>query len=240
MSELRDLATCYVQRFGARVGLDIRTRRPPEPRRQQLIERNGIGLVLDVGAHFGEYAHALREHGYCGRIVSFEPERANFEQLSARAAHDPAWEVERFALSDTDGDAELGVADVFSSLLPANDRLTAVFERARAQMHQTVPLRRLDELERYAEEVQSTPTLIKLDVQGNELRALRGAEGLLEHIRMAEVELSVVPLYEGQPTMFDVMEFLDSHGFELVDLEPIGRDRNTGQFMQFDGIFVRR
>jgi FkbM family methyltransferase len=240
MSELRDLVTRNVQRFGARAGLDIRTSRPPEPRRQRLLERERIDLVLDVGAHIGEYGSALRQSGYRGRIVSFEPERSNFARLAEHTAADPAWEIEQFALSDTDGEAELGVADVFSSLLPANDRLTSVFTRAEPETQQTVALRRLDGIERLARDIAAARTLIKLDVQGHELSALRGAELALSQVRMVEVELSVVALYEGQPMMLEVMQYLDSRGFELVDLEPIGRDRNTGQFMQFDGIFVRR
>lgn len=240
MSELRDFATRSVQRFGARAGLDIRSRRPPEPRRQRLLEKERIDLVLDVGAHIGEYGSALRENGYRGRIVSFEPEASNFARLAERTAADAAWEIERFALSDADGQAELGVADVFSSLLPANDRLTSVFSRAKPESRQTVELRRLDGVERLARDVEASRTLVKLDVQGHELSALRGAEHVLSHVRMVEVELSVVALYEGQSMMLEVMQYLDAHGFELADLEPIGRDRHTGQFMQFDGIFVRR
>ena len=44
---------------------------------------------------------------------------------------------------------------------------------------------------------------------------LRGAEVVLSGVRMVEVELSVVALYEGQPMMFEVMQYLDSNGFEL-------------------------
>jgi FkbM family methyltransferase len=228
-----------VQRAGARVGLDVRTHRPPEPRRQRLLAEHGIGLVLDVGAHVGEYASRLREGGYSGQIVSFEPERGNHDALVAKAAGDPAWEVERLALSSAEGEAELGVADVFSSLLEANDQLVGVFERAQPKTTQTVPLRRLDDLEAHASRL-DTPTLMKIDVQGHELEVLRGAQASLARIRMVEVELSVVALYEGQAMMLELMVELDRHGFRLVDLEPIGRDRKTGQFMQFDGIFVRQ
>lgn len=238
MSQARDKLVARVQRAGARVGLDVRTHRPPEPRRQRLLEEHGIGLVLDVGAHVGEYAARLRENGYRGRIVSFEPERGNHDALAAKAAADPAWDVERLALSSSEGEAELGVADVFSSLLEANEQLVGVFERAQAQTKQTVALRRLDDLEPYATQL-DTPTLLKIDVQGHELEVLRGAQASLARIRMVEVELSVVALYEGQAMMLELMVELDRHGFRLVDLEPIGRDRRSGQFMQFDGIFVR-
>lgn len=55
----------------------------------------------------------------------------------------------------------------------------------------------------------------KLDTQGSELDILRGAEGLLRHIRVLEIEVEFNPIYVGQPLFGDVDSFLRDRGFVL-------------------------
>jgi hypothetical protein len=83
-------------------------------------------------------------------------------------------------------------------------------------------------------------TLLKLDVQGYELRVLTGAAGMLGDVGIVETELSVVSLYAGQPLLADILRALEDEGFALHALEPILRDWRTGELLQFDGLFVRR
>lgn len=59
------------------MGLDLRLYNPAESdmaRLGQLLKHHAIDLVLDVGANTGQYAHYLRESGYAGKIISFEPQ----------------------------------------------------------------------------------------------------------------------------------------------------------------------
>src|SRR6185312_9362363 len=56
-----------------------------------LLSRLEIDCVIDVGAHDGEFARFLRDLGYQGEIVSFEPVKATFERLCAAFAGDPHW-----------------------------------------------------------------------------------------------------------------------------------------------------
>src|SRR5437764_15402991 len=56
--------------------------------------------VIDVGAHRGEYGRLLRDLGYEGEIISFEPVAANFKILERKSASDPRWQVHRLALGD--------------------------------------------------------------------------------------------------------------------------------------------
>ncbi|MFY7886822.1 MAG: FkbM family methyltransferase, partial [Dolichospermum sp.] len=60
---------------------------------QRLLAYHNIDLVFDVGANIGQYAKLLRELGYSGRIVSFEPLSSAYSQLKAVSEKDPLWEI---------------------------------------------------------------------------------------------------------------------------------------------------
>src|SRR5262249_21217973 len=78
-----------------------------------------INCVIDVGAHAGEYGRMLREIGYTGRIVSFEPVPEHYARLSEALGHDPQWRGRQIALGAADGHADMHVfkASTFASLL---------------------------------------------------------------------------------------------------------------------------
>ena len=61
---------------------------------RQILTQLGISAVFDVGAHIGEYATRLRNVGYRGKIVSFEPQTSAFAVLANKALDDPLWEAE--------------------------------------------------------------------------------------------------------------------------------------------------
>jgi FkbM family methyltransferase len=196
-----------------------------------------VELVVDVGANRGLYAQELRAHGYRGRIVSFEPIPAAHAELVRRSARDERWEVRQLALSDAAGALTLGMTDNFASALPVAGRLASLFPEAVPDTETSVPAGRLDE--QPLDLPHGDRTLVKLDVQGYELRVLAGASGMLPAVGMVETELSVAPLYEGQPVLGDMLRALQDAGFVLVALEPILRDWRTGEHLQFDGVFVR-
>lgn len=233
-----------IDALAQRAGLVIRRRVPPSASLGGRALRDlGITLVLDVGANVGQYAQWVRETGFAGRIVSFEPLREEFAQLGRAAAEDPGWEVRNEALGDLDGEAEIHVSQdsVASSFLDLSDyaktdwpwRETNYVER------QPVKIQRLDTLAPVLLR-DDDRTLLKLDVQGYEMAALRGAEDTLDRVAAVQCELSLVELYEGQPRMWELLRHLDARGFRPIGLEPVVADPATGHQLQLDGLFVRR
>lgn len=209
-------------------------------RRARLISHLGATLVLDVGAHLGDWSYQLRRAGYEGRIVSFEPLAAGYARLEAAAASDPNWVCRRIAVGDRDGTVEMNVSEnpQSSSLLSISERHRRSAPESAYVSRERVPMTRLDTIwDELA--TSSDRVFIKLDVQGFELHALRGAEASLASVVGMHVELSLVPLYEDGPLYLEVVENLRDRGFRLAGVDPVLEDAETGELLQMDGIFVR-
>jgi hypothetical protein len=78
---------------------------------QRLLAYNNIDLVFDVGANIGQYAKLLRELGYSGRIVSFEPLSSAYSRLKAVSEKDPLWEIApQAAIGNQEGEIIINIA----------------------------------------------------------------------------------------------------------------------------------
>ena len=232
-----------IRKLIRRFGLDLHRYSPqadPTRRRTLLLAQYRVDLVLDVGANVGQFGVELRRAGYHGKIVSFEPLSSAFQQLAIRAATDPAWIAHDFALSDRDATAVLNVAgnSVSSSLLGMLATHSKSAPESVYVASERVTTRRLDGI--IATLASSGASVyLKIDAQGAELKVLEGARESLSRIDTLELELSLVPLYEGGPLLPDMMALLAAKGYDLVGLEPGFSDARTGRLLQVDGIFHR-
>jgi FkbM family methyltransferase len=213
----------------------------PSLQRRELIADHGITLVLDVGGNIGQTGGELRDEGYTGRISSFEPLSSAFVELARKAAFDGNWECRQVALGESDGQAQINVSgfSASSSLLPMIDRHVEMIPGSKYVSTETIKLLRLDSI--FAEVARpSDRIMLKVDAQGYELPVLRGAVAALNRIELVQLEVSLVPLYEGQGKYHEVMRFLDERGFDLVGIVPAFYDARVKHFLQADGLFVRR
>ena len=80
---------------------------------------------------------------------------------------------------------------------------------------------------------------LKIDTQGYEWHVLDGARATLSRIRGIQMELSLVPLYEGQRLWRECIERLEAEGFVLWALQPVFIDPANGRTLQWDGLFFR-
>jgi FkbM family methyltransferase len=208
----------------------------------RMLSVHRVSTVLDVGANTGQYAKNLRDAGFAGRIVSFEPVLEAYTELCRTARNDSLWTVaERMAIGDKDGRAEIHVANnlVSSSLLPMLDSHCAADPNSRFVDTETVPVARLDSVaDRFLGNDESF--FIKIDVQGFENKVLDGAPMLLRRGVGLQLELSLTPLYEGEMLFQPMLDRLSKSDFDLWSLVPGFVDNRTGRLLQVDGVFFRR
>lgn len=229
----------WLQRLVRLRGLDLEPHRGPPRDLGDFLASRDVDLVLDVGASTGNYGWTIRAGGYEGRICSFEPLRAPFARLEKLAAQDPGWSCHRLALGAAPGEAEINVAgnSDSSSLLEMGERHLRSDPNSVYVGKETIELSTVDEIwDRIVEDGEAV--FLKLDVQGYELEALRGAERSLPRLAGVQAELSLVPLYEGAPEWTEVITHLQERGFHPERLEPAFEDPRTGEILQIDAVFT--
>ncbi len=212
-----------------------------QPTRQQLIEYKQVSVVLDVGANIGQYASKVRQQGFQGRIISFEPMSKEFRLLCHFVSNDPNWSCKQLAIGAYDGVCTINIAgnSYSSSILPMLKRHIDNAPDSAYVDREMVWIARLDSIK--DEIVKSNERVyLKMDVQGYEMEVLKGAPSMLKQVEIIELELSVSPLYENQVLYEPMMNYLSDLGFDLVCMERGFSDLFSGEVLQFDGIFIRR
>jgi FkbM family methyltransferase len=210
-------------------------------RHRKLFSLLDIDLLIDVGANAGQFATLCRSHGYKGQILSFEPSSAAHRELTKAAAADQLWTVaDRMALGANAGEVEINIAanSLSSSILPMLDTHLCAAPQSQYIQREKVPLHRLDDV--LPEDTDFSTVFLKLDVQGFEPQVLSGAAHTLSRTAAVQLEMSLVPLYEGELLLSQMCSTMSAKGFDLWDLEPSFRDPNTGRLLQVDGIFTRQ
>lgn len=212
----------------------------PLARQKKLLDSYGINLVLDVGAYIGEYGEQLRDIGYRGKIISFEPLSSAYTKLVKSASADKSWIAINCALGNFSGKAELNVAknSVSSSML---DMLSAHLHSAPESAYigkEQIEVRTLDSLfEEFYSKDQNV--LLKIDTQGFERFVIEGAENSLRLISTIKLEMSLIPLYKEELVFHGLCQLLEQKGFQIVGIEPDFFYNEKGEMLQVDGIFHR-
>ncbi len=202
---------------------------------------DSIGLAnpvfIDGGAHNGSFILKLRDEGfYDSKIIAFEPipEVGN----SILKFNDENVILLTRALGDMDAVVEFNVNKraVTSSILEPEMHekyhpggFTDLSKRI------TVSSVRIDTLVKNGTIPQ--PDIIKLDLQGYELFALKGAQDVLPNVKIIFAETEFVTLYKNQPLFSEIELFLRENNFSLFYLYNLSIATN-GQLLACDALFL--
>lgn len=221
------------------LGYEVRRKQPPQwghdafADQRRLLEGAPVDAVLDVGANVGDTTDQYRTLYPSATIHAFEPFPDVHRQLAERFAADPRIRAHQLAVTDAPGRRRFYVNDahVTNSLLPHNPASPEWAWASGDGLGRSieVPAVTLDEF--CSAEGLARVDLLKMDIQGGEAMALRGAARLLERraVRLIYVEVLFAPLYDGQAYFCDVSALLGAHGYQLFGLYDLKHgDRGLG------------
>lgn len=234
-----------IKKLSRSLGIDLKrynVQTSEAAKMQRLLAYHNIDLVFDVGANIGQYAKLLRELGYSGRIVSFEPLSSAYSQLKAVSKKEPLWEIApQTAIGNQEGEITINIAgnSQSSSALPMLDAHLESAPESAYSGSETVKLSRLDTLAKNYIKSETKSIFLKIDVQGLEKQVLEGATAILPLVKGIKLELSLVPLYEGQVLFKEMIDIIEKLGYELYGIEPGFTAEKTGRMLQMDGIFFK-
>jgi FkbM family methyltransferase len=197
-------------------------------------------LILDIGANLGAYCIPVAKEiaGNDGSVYAFEPQRIVFYQLCGNVFLNRLDNVHAFmrAIGDADGVVNIPNVDyatstnigAFSLDEEIRDRLNAI--KIIGQTGTDIPISRLDSLD-----LPRSPCLIKLDVEGLELKVLSGGRKFLQENRFPPILLEAWNLDWFAARRLTLLGFLNELGYTIFEIgqEIVAQHPAFDRFVEF-------
>lgn len=183
-------------------------------------------VVWDVGANVGMYACFAAKKLSSGTVVGFEPIPVNRERLEENLlanAPESRWLTSPYPLSDADEPASMAFGHHPSKRLEPGAGHHYLADDGDEAGWITVDCRRGETL---VAEGLPAPDVVKIDVQGAELKVLRGMGAALDGVRSVYVEIHPEKSKRYATTAEEIERFLRDEGFVLTPLGVPGTYRH--------------
>lgn len=197
--------------------------------------------IIDAGANRGQSARWMLRDFPGATIHSFEPAPDTFASLAQMAMNNPRHRVINAALGGEAGTVAMHVHqdhDPSSSLLPVTETCKVLFPFVSRQQRIEIDVMTLDAYVNGLPEPPADPILIKLDVQGYEANVIQGGGSLFARAAAVLCEISLAPLYEGQPNFHDIDMLLRGHGLRFAGCAEQYLDKD-GKVLFLDAVYLR-
>ena len=204
-----------------------------------LTEREQSPTIFDIGANIGQTAKIYLSRYPAAQIHCFEPLFERPEIL--KKAIDLKWNKK--AISNRTGTVsffENSSTDTSSTLRARSDGVpTGYLQVADNHKHISVESETIDNY-CMANNIERID-ILKMDIQGGELKALNGAKNMLstQSIDLIYLEMYFLEFYSGQPLAGDIVGFLVNSGYNLHSIYNCSFSGKNGRLMWCDAIFVR-
>ncbi len=182
---------------------------------KEFIKEKNPKIIFDVGANEGFYPRQIRAYGSNAIVYSFEPVNAIYEQLRNEFKDDDRVIAEKLALSDQSGAATIyktqnsemnTLQDTHGTTLPKYDKTEEITCITLDEYCEKKGINHID--------------LLKIDVEGHDLKVLKGAEKMLRAGKVDTItfEYGLFQTFS-HDFVYDFYLFLKQFGYTLYKMK---------------------
>lgn len=206
---------------------------------QRLLGKNKVNSVIDVGASIGDTSENFCNIFPNALVHAFEPYPPFQEFIRQKSVKNSRIKLVPFAMAKTSGDVVMHInqSEGTNSLLKPNiqGQDSVYGELLKGKGTIKIKATSLDDWIRKAGV--KKVDILKLDIQGFELEALRGAEASLGNRQIMSIFCEVMfnKFYQAQAPWEELVSEISKHGFFLYNF--FNHSFAKGQLLQADGLF---
>lgn len=204
----------------------------------KLFNLNQDNIIIDIGAADGTVSLKYNKAFPLSTIYSFEPIAKAYNKLFQNTKSNNKIIAINKALGDEHSEKEIHISSriTSSSILDINPKITNDYfaEQLLHCNNEKITISKLDD------EIPNNLniSIIKIDVQGFELKVLQGAEETLKRTFLVLLEMQNHDFYKDAPSPFILDKFLKGKGFELYDIIP--SIKKNYKLYEWDGIYLNK
>jgi FkbM family methyltransferase len=199
----------------------------------------GNPFIVDGGAYVGNVIDFFLKQYVEPTIYAFEPNPDLIKILESKYFNQNNVHIYPYALGSESQNIRFNIINAGgkggSSSVFSPSQILKYYHGDKASIEKTIEVEciRLDKILNNIEKID----LVKLDLQGYELEALKGSEDILDRVRIITTEIEFIPLYNNQPLFADIDTFLRSRDFRLFNLYELWTNQD-GQLTAGDAVYL--
>jgi FkbM family methyltransferase len=173
-------------------------------------------VAIDGGAYIGFVTHQMLINFPEAHVYSFEPNPTVFATLQKAYKDEKRVTPINAGIGSTTGEMvfQINKRAVTSSFLPAN-AYHKMNIASKDIKFEKVKVTTIDDA--MAQHGVGHIDILKLDIEGFEIEGFKGIKDIDKRVSVIFAEVNLIPTYEGQPLMDDVIIYMRNHNFNLVN-----------------------
>jgi FkbM family methyltransferase len=231
--------TYLLKRVGLKLSRNIGSN--PVDDMKRLLGDYKVRHIVDGGAYRGDFSIEIAKVFPDATVYAFEPQKESYGLLSNATRKVSGIKIYNCALSSKSGKSILhtNVSPLTSSLSNVSkDGLHYFQGYTNPEGIEEVEVTSLADF--LSGENIPRVDILKLDLQGHELQAIKGMAEFIKTVKLIFIEVQFLEIYQGTPLFSEVETFLRSKGFVFYQFYGLVRSQINGRLLYGDAIFINQ